>query len=160
MVFFTTADLLEIGDVPMILSAEKPKRIDGLNYYRKVVQVWGLDVRDYTRVVDVTGSRDHFRLLTRSEMPGATPVEGELQARRVILALGYYDHPNPLDVPGEQLDKVSHYFTEVHPFFRKKVAIIGGKNSAAEAALLLFRAGAEVTLIHHRAALSRDIKYW
>ena len=161
MVFFTTADLLEIGDVPMILSADKPKRIDGLNYYRKVVQVWSLDVRDYTRVVGIDGSRGDFRVRIRSEMPPAQePIGATVRARRVILAIGYYDNPNYLDIPGEDLPKVSHYFAEVHPFFRKKVAIIGGKNSAAEAALLLFRAGAEVTLIHRRESLSRDIKYW
>ncbi|MBI3939426.1 MAG: YpdA family putative bacillithiol disulfide reductase [Acidobacteria bacterium] len=161
MIFFTTADLLEIGGVPMIVSSEKPRRVDGLNYYRKVVEVLDLKVHDFTRVVEIKGERDRFRLVTRSEMPGEEGrPEERIRARRVILALGYYDHPNYLKIPGENLAKVSHYFTEVHPFFRKKIAIIGGKNSAAEAALLLYRAGAEVTLIHRGTALSRDVKYW
>ncbi|MBI4456791.1 MAG: YpdA family putative bacillithiol disulfide reductase [Acidobacteria bacterium] len=161
MTFFTTADLLEIGDVPMIISSEKPKRVDGLNYYRKVVQVWRLNVRDYTRAAHIEGEKGNFRIIVRPEKPLArTPGETAFRASRVILALGYYDHPNYLHISGEELPKVSHYFTEVHPFFRKKVAIVGGKNSAAEAALALFRAEAEVTLIHRADALSKDIKHW
>ncbi len=160
MTFFTTADLLEIGDIPMIVSSEKPKRIDGLNYYRKVVEVYDLIIRDYTQVVRIDGQKENFWLYARSTREGCEPTENVYFAHRVILALGYYDHPNYLGIPGEQLPKVSHYFTEVHPFFREKVAIIGGKNSAAEAALLLYRAGADVTLIHRREALSKDIKYW
>ncbi|MBI2821352.1 MAG: YpdA family putative bacillithiol disulfide reductase [Acidobacteria bacterium] len=161
MTFFTTADLLEIGDVPMIISADKPKRIDGLNYYRRVVDVWDLNVQDYTQVVHIDGAKENFRIVTRPEgVAASVSVRAEVRARRVILALGYYDNPNFLGVPGESLPKVSHYFTEPHPFFRKKVAIIGGKNSAAEAALQLYRSGAEVTLIHRGAALSQAIKYW
>ncbi|HEY3128627.1 MAG TPA: YpdA family putative bacillithiol disulfide reductase [Acidobacteriota bacterium] len=160
MTFFTTADLLEIGEIPMIVSSEKPKRVDGLNYYRKVVDLYDLIIRDYTQVVRIDGHKENFRLHTRAAREGCEPAESVYSVRRVILALGYYDHPNYLGIPGEQLPKVSHYFTEVHPFFRKKVAIIGGKNSAAEAALLLYRAGADVTLIHRREALSKDIKYW
>ena len=160
MVFFTTADLLEIGDVPMTIAADKPRRVEGLTYYRRVADLWKLNVRDYTRVVSIDGERDDFRLLTRSELPSSLGQERTFCARRVVLALGYYDNPNYLGIPGEELDKVSHYFTEVHPYFHKKVAVIGGRNSAAEAALLLYRSGAEVTLIHRGTSLGSSIKYW
>ncbi|HEV8132185.1 MAG TPA: YpdA family putative bacillithiol disulfide reductase [Acidobacteriota bacterium] len=160
MTFFTTADLLEIGDIPMISPFEKPKRIDGLNYYRKVVEIYDLPIRDYTRLVHIEGAKDDFRLLTRTEREAGPHIEETILARRVILALGYYDNPTYLGIPGEDLPNVSHYFTEVHPYFRKKVAVIGGRNSAAEAALLLFRGGADVTLIHRRDALGKEIKYW
>ncbi|HEY2931122.1 MAG TPA: YpdA family putative bacillithiol disulfide reductase [Acidobacteriota bacterium] len=161
MVFFTTADLLEIGDVAWVFSpSEKPRRHDGLDYYRRVVDRWNLNIRDYTRVLSVDGQKDRFRLMLKPEdLNGNSSVE-MIEARRVILAIGYYDNPNYIGIPGEDLPKVSHYFDEVHPFFRKKVAVIGAKNSAAQAALLLYRSGAEVTLIHRGAELSTQIKYW
>jgi thioredoxin reductase (NADPH) len=160
MVFFTTAELLEIGNVPMTVSTDKPRRVDGLVYYRRVADVWKLHLRDYTRVVSIDGKKDDFVLRTRTEQPAKEGREEVFRARRVVLALGYYDHPNYLGIPGEDLPNVSHYFTDVHPFFHKKVAVIGGRNSAAEAALLLYRSGAEVTLIHRGLELGSSIKYW
>ena len=157
MTFFTTADLLEIGDIPMIVSSEKPKRLDGLRYYRRVAEHFGLPVRDYERVVSVEGERDNFRVRSVNRLGEAE----DRQCGRIILATGYYDNPNLLGIPGEDLAKVRHYYSDCHPYHRKKVAVIGGNNSAAEAALDLFRnGGAEVTLIHRGEAMGRQIKYW
>lgn len=156
MTFFTTGDLLEIGDVPMIVSADKPKRLDGLKYYRRVVEHYDLPVRDYERVLSVTGRKGEFKVCTRDRLAQ----DHEYSCDRVILATGYYDNPNLLDIPGEHLGKVSHYYSEPHPYFGKKVAIIGGNNSAAESALELYRGGAEVTIIHRGEAMGKAIKYW
>jgi len=157
MTFFTTADLLEIGEVPMIISAEKPKRQDALRYYRRVVDHCDLSVREQERVVSVRGKEGDFRI----ESIDRLGTKREYRSGRVIVATGYYDNPNMLNIPGEELSKVSHYYTECHPYFHKKVAVIGGKNSAAETALDLHRnAGAEVTLIHRGESMSRDVKYW
>ncbi|MBI4446844.1 MAG: YpdA family putative bacillithiol disulfide reductase [Acidobacteria bacterium] len=156
MTFFTTADLLEIGDIPLVCSSEKPKRSDVLKYYRRVVEQYQLNVRDYERVISISGTNGNFAVQTVDR----NQVHRTYQTRKLIVAIGYYDHPNMLNIPGEDLPKVSHYYVESHPYFRKKVAVIGGKNSAAEAALELYRNGAEVTLIHRRESMDRDVKYW
>ena len=156
MTFFTTANLLEIGDVPLITSEEKPKRVDALKYYRRVVEHYQLPLRDYEKITSVEGSEPDFRL--RSEDRFGT--EHELRARRLIVATGYYDNPNLMNIPGETLPKVSHYYTEPHPYFGKKVAVIGGKNSAVEAALELYRNSVDVVLIHRGPELQKHIKYW
>ena len=156
MTFFTTADLLEIGGVPMIISSEKPKRVDGLKYYRRVVDYFDLPVRDYEPVVSVTGEEGDFRVETQPRSGGTR----SYRTQRVIVATGYYDNPNRLGIPGEDLPKVSHYYAEAHPYFRKKVAVVGGNNSAAESALELYRSGAEVTVIHRGEAMGNAIKYW
>jgi len=156
MTFFTTGELLEIGDVPMIVQSEKPKRVDALKYYRRVALHYELNVRDFERVVDLTGSDTDFRVSTRNQFN----VLHEYACRKVVLATGYFDNPNFLDVPGEELSKVSHYYTDAHPFFGKKVAVIGGKNSAAIAALELYRNGADVVLIHRGEAMGKEVKYW
>jgi len=157
MTFFTTADLLEIGDVPMIVSAEKPKRLDGLTYYRRVADQFSLPIRDYEEVLGISGNEGDFRIATRDRFM----VDHCHRSRRIIIATGYYANPNELGIPGEQLSKVSHYYRDAHPYFRKKVMVVGGKNSAAIAALELYRNGAgEVTLVHRAAAMSNDVKYW
>lgn len=156
MTFFTSADLLEIGDVPLIISSGKPKRIDGLKYYRRVVDHFKLPICDHERVLSVTGQERDFHVRTQPQS-GAQRTH---RAGRIVIATGYYDNPNRLGVPGEDLPKVSHYYSESHPYFRKKVAVIGGNNSAAESALELYRSGAEVTLIHRGEAMGRQIKYW
>jgi thioredoxin reductase (NADPH) len=156
MTFFTTADLLEIGDFPMLVSTEKPKRVDALKYYRTVAKRYNLPVRDYQRVVGVRGTDTNFTLLTRDPFD----VGSEYPARKVVIATGYFDNPNMLQVPGEDLPKVSHYYSDPHPYFGKKVAVVGGKNSAAIAALELYRDGADVTLIHRGDAMGREVKYW
>ncbi|MFQ5789987.1 MAG: YpdA family putative bacillithiol disulfide reductase [Acidobacteriota bacterium] len=156
MVFFTTPELLEIGDLPLVTANEKPVRLEALKYYRKVAQHYGLPLRLYEKVEEVRLDNGHFRLRTTPRVgPSRT-----YAARNVLIATGYYDTPNLLGVPGEDLPKVSHYYREAHPYFSLEVAVIGGANSAAEAALELYRSGAKVTLIHRRAELSRHIKYW
>lgn len=156
MTFFTTAELLEIGNIPMTVAAEKPKRADALKYYRRVSAHFGLDVRDFERVLSVSGRDLEFTVRTEDRLHRRI----EHRTRKIVVATGYYDNPNLLGIPGEELPKVSHYYHDAHPFYRKKVAVIGGKNSAAIAALELFRNGAEVTLIHRGSDLGREIKYW
>ena len=156
MVFFTTPELLEIGDLPFVSAAEKPNRVEALKYYRKCVEHYDLELRLGEMVTRVEGSDGDFRVFTKTQ-DGATE---QYEARKLIVATGYYDLPNCLGVPGEDLPHVSHYYTEPHPFWRRDVVIIGGKNSAAEAALDLYRTGARVTLVHRRAELGSTIKYW
>src|SRR5579859_4476864 len=156
MVFFTTPELLEIGDLPFVSATEKPNRVEALKYYRKCVEHYDLDLRLGEMVTRVEGSDGDFRVHTRTQ-DGAME---RYEARKLIVATGYYDLPNCMGVPGEDLAHVSHYYTEPHPFWRRDVVVIGGKNSAAEAALDLYRTGARVTLVHRRAELGSTIKYW
>jgi thioredoxin reductase (NADPH) len=172
MVFFTTPELLEIGDLPFVSAAEKPARAEALKYYRKCVEHYDLELRLGELVTRVEGGDGDFRVHTReietSEAiriaDGAERASGGTEhvygSRKLIVATGYYDLPNRLGVPGEDLPHVSHYYTEPHPFWRKDVVVVGGKNSAAEAALDLYRSGARVTLVHRRAELGSTIKYW
>jgi thioredoxin reductase (NADPH) len=156
MVFFTTPELLEIGGLPLITPYDKPTRLEALRYYRRVVETCGLAVSFHEEVLQIDRDEGQvFSVTTRSR--GATRVR---QARAVVLAIGYYDHPNYLGVPGEDLPHVSHYYTEAHPYYRQRVVVVGGKNSAAESALELHRAGAHVTLVHRHATLGDSIKYW
>ncbi len=161
MVFFTTPELLEIGGLPLVTPYEKPTRLEALRYYRRVVDTLGLQIADHEEVLGIeretpAGSADAlFAVTTRTS--GGTRVR---HARAIVLAIGYYDLPNMLGVPGEDLPHVSHYYSEAHPYYRRRVVIVGGKNSAAEAALELFRAGAQVTLVHRHATLGDSIKYW
>ncbi len=156
MTFFTTPELLEIGDVPFTCAGEKPTRLEALKYYRGVARHYGLKVRQYERVEEIHGEDDDFRVLT-ADLWGRCHA---YQARKIVLATGYYDRPNLLGIPGEELPKVSHYYKEPHPYCDTDVAVIGGRNSAAIAALELYRAGARVALIHRGATLSDHIKYW
>jgi len=156
MVFFTTPELLEIGNLPLVSAAEKPTRGEALKYYRKAAEYYELDLRLYERVIHVDGNDGNFTVVTRTE-------EGEekrYRGKKIALATGYYDLPNLLGVPGEDLAHVSHYYTEPHPFWKQDVVVIGGKNSAAEAALDLYRNGARVTLVHRGKELGATIKYW
>jgi thioredoxin reductase (NADPH) len=156
MVFFTTPELLEIGDLPFVSAAEKPNRVEALKYYRKCVEHYDLELRLGEMVTRAEGADGDFRVHTKTQ-DGATE---QYEARKLIVATGYYDLPNCLGVPGEDLPHVSHYYTEPHPFWRRDVVVVGGKNSAAEAALDLYRTGARVTLVHRRAELGSTIKYW
>ena len=162
MTFFTTPELLEIGGLPFVTPYEKPTRLEALKYYRRVVDTFGLRVSLGEKVVAVERDGDSFRVTSEpdgSDTPGSSA--GRVRrARNVVFATGYYDHPNRLGVPGEDLPHVSHYYDEPHPFYRKRVVVVGGKNSAAIAALELYRAGAAVTLVHRRDSLSVSIKYW
>lgn len=160
MVFFTTPELLEIGGLPFVSPREKPTRDETLRYYRRVVDACGIEVafaHEVTAVDRDAGEAGGPFTVATIDGEGRT---ARWSSRTVLLATGTYDHPNRLDVPGEDLPHVSHYYTEPHPFYRKSVVIVGGKNSAAEAALDMYRAGVHVTLVHRRAALGASIKYW
>ncbi len=156
LTFFTTPELLEIGDIPMTAVREKPTRGEALKYYRRVASHYRLDIRQYEHVTDVLGSDGAFTV----ESIRRTGEERRYQARKVILATGFYDVPVPMDVPGEDLEKVHHYYQEPHPFYDTDLAVVGGQNSAAICALDCYRAGARVTLIHRHPELSPKIKYW
>ena len=156
MVFFTTPELLEIGDLPLTSPSEKPNRVEALKYYRKCAEHFELELRLGHRVESVEGSDGKFLVHARNEQGIASKYE----AKKIVVATGYYDLPNRLGVPGEDLPHVSHYYTEPHPFWQQDVVVIGGKNSAAEAALDLYRSGARVTLVHRRKELGNTIKYW
>jgi thioredoxin reductase (NADPH) len=156
MTFFTTRERLEIGDIPFSSVNLKPTRTEALEYYRRVAEHYKLKIQFFERVLGVEGADGHFRVRTETRAG-----EGKSYAtRKVILATGYYDLPNLMGIPGEDLPKVSHYYSEAHQFYGQKVAVIGGANSAAIAALDLCRHGAEVTMIVREAELSRHIKYW
>ena len=156
MTFFTTPELLEIGDIPFSSPNQKPTRQEALEYYRKVAEFYKLDVRQYEPVEKIEGSDNHFIVRT-TNMHGHRRV---YHARKLILATGYYDRPNYINVPGEELPKVMHYYREPHPFFGLNVMVIGGKNSSAIAALELWRHGAKVTIVHRGAGMSPSVKYW
>src|SRR5262245_17364691 len=156
MTFFTTADLLEIGGLPFTTPFDKPTQGEGLKYYRKVTEAYALRVCLGEEVIAVRPrSEGAARFVVETRTGGGT---ASRRARNVVFATGYYDNPNVVGVPGEDLPHVTHYYTEPHAFFRKKVVVVGGKNSAAIAALELHRAGAEVTLVHRRARLADSIK--
>ena len=167
MIFFTTPELLEIGGLPLVSPFEKPTRIEALRYYRRVVDTYELPIDFGEQVIAVeaasarsrsgeAGALDFFDIETRSEK-GVRRIR---HSRNVIFGIGYFDHPNFIGVPGENLPHVSHYYTESHGFYRKNVVIVGGGNSAAETALELYRSGANVTLVHRHPQLKPSIKYW
>ena len=156
MVFFTTPELLEIGDLPLVCAAEKPTRGEALKYYRRAAEHYGLELRLYERVMRVEGQNGDFTVATKREKG----IEAKYRAKKIVVATGYYDLPNLLGVPGENLPHVSHYYTEPHAFWSQDVVVIGGKNSAAEAALDLYRNGARVTLVHRNKDLGATVKYW
>jgi thioredoxin reductase (NADPH) len=156
MVFFTTPELLEIGDLPLTSATEKPVRTEALKYYRKAAEHYGLELRLFERVSRVDGHDGKFTVVTRT----GKGTEQRYTAKKISVATGYYDLPNVMGVPGEELPHVSHYYTEPFEFWNQDVVVIGGKNSAAEAALDLYRNGARVTLVHRNAELGSTIKYW
>ena len=156
MVFFTTPELLEIGNIPMTSLNEKPNRHEALKYYRRVADHFKLNIHDYERVANIAGQDGAFQVFTTDRLG----CHHTYTARKVVLATGYYDVPNLLHVPGEELSKVLHYYKEPHPYYNHDVAVIGAKNSAAIAALELFWTGARVTLIHRGTAISEKVKYW
>jgi thioredoxin reductase (NADPH) len=156
MTFFTTPELLEIGDIPFVCSHPKPSRQEALEYYRKVAEFYHLEVLQYHAVTGVEGSDGAF--VVHCTGPNGRPVE--LRARKLVIAIGYYDLPNMLSVPGEDLPKVSHYYHDPHPYFNSDVVIVGARNSGAIAALELWRHGARVTLVHRGAGIDSKVKYW
>jgi thioredoxin reductase (NADPH) len=155
MVFFTSNELLEIGDHPMVSLGPKATRREALDYYRKVAEREALDVRTHTEVVRITPLADSFLIHTR-----AADREQETRCAAAVVATGYYHRPCQLGVPGEDLPHVSHYYVEAHPHWRRRVVIVGGGNSAAEAALDLRRAGANVTMLVRGNRIKETVKYW
>ncbi len=151
LIWFSTPELLEIGGVPFAISTVRPTREDTLAYYQKVVSQFELDIRYHDAVVAVTHSGG-FTVTTTGNQT--------YRAKNVVVATGYFDHPNHLSVPGEDFANVFHYYNEPHATFGCDVAVVGGKNSAVEAALELYRHGARVTLIHRGPKLSDGVKYW
>lgn len=151
MTFFTTPELLEIGDIPMTSLNEKPTRTEALKYYRRVAEHYKLDIHQYELVESIGGEDNNFTV--------RTPVT-TYTTKKVIISTGYYDVPNMLDVPGEELPKVIHYYKEPHPYFDSEVMVVGAKNSAAIAALELFWTGAGVTLVHRGPEIHKHVKYW
>jgi thioredoxin reductase (NADPH) len=157
MVFFTTPELLEIGGLPFVSPYEKPTRQESLRYYRRVADTFELDIV-FGETVKGLRLREDGVFQVTSHRDGAEPTLR--QARAVILATGAYDFPNQLDVPGEDLPHVSHYFREPHAYYRRRVIVVGGKNSAAEAALTIYRNGGQCLLVHRHPALGDSLKYW
>ena len=160
MVFFTTPELLEIGGMPLTTPYDKPTRAEALQYYRKVVDTFQLQVSLFEKVIVDRSRRsapdEPFAVESRTAR-GVTRIR---EARNVVLAMGYYTQPNMLNIPGEDLPHVTHFYKEAHPYYRQRVVIVGGKNSAAEAALEIHRAGGHVTMVHRGAGFGDSVKYW
>ncbi|MCL6464357.1 MAG: YpdA family putative bacillithiol disulfide reductase, partial [Acidobacterium ailaaui] len=156
MTFFTTPELLEIGDVPFPSVNQKPTRNEALEYYRKVAEHYQLDVRQYQKVNTISGADGAFRVHVTDKFGRQLTHH----ARKLVVATGYYDLPNLMGIPGEDLPKVHHYYEDPHPYYGLDVMVIGGKNSAAIAALDLWRHGARVTLVHRGPAMHKHVKYW
>ncbi len=151
MTFFSTSERLEIGGVPFISHLPKPNRFEALEYYRRVAMSWELNLRLYEPVSELARTNDGFVVNTK---------KGTYRASNVILALGFYDLPFLLNVPGEDLPKVLHYYKEPHPFFGQKVVVIGAANSAVDVALETWRKGAEVTMVIRESSIRESVKYW
>lgn len=158
MHFFSTADRLEIGDVPFTSANEKPSRIEALHYYRTAAQRHGLRIRPYETITSIVKKDEEAGFLLGGVDRFGDPIS--YSCENVVIATGYFDHPNQLGIPGETSEKVSHFFREAHPYIGMEVAIIGGRNSAIDAALELERVGARVTIVYRGAEYSRSIKPW
>jgi thioredoxin reductase (NADPH) len=156
MTFFTTPELLEIGDIPMTSMYEKPTRTEALKYYRRVAEYYKLDIHQYERVDSIDGEDGSFTVPATDHLG----VKHCYKAKKIVIATGYYDVPNLLNVPGEDLPKVIHYYKEPHPYYNHDVLVVGAKNSAAIAALELYWTGARVTLVHRGSGIHKHVKYW
>jgi thioredoxin reductase (NADPH) len=151
MTFFSTSEKLEIGGVPFISNNAKPTRPEALEYYRRVCSSWKLNVKLYEKVKRVVNEESVFKIETS---------KGNYSAKAVVLALGFYDLPYLLNVPGEDLPKVKHYYDEPHPYFGQKIVVVGAANSAVDVALETWRKGAEVTMVIRESHLRESVKYW
>ena len=156
MTFFSTAERLEIGGVPFVLVGDKPTRREALRYYQRLAREFALDVHQYEEITSIDRMNDHFVLHART----LVGVESQHHARNVVIATGYFDSPNLLRVPGEDLPKVTHGYREGHTFYDQDVVVIGGGNSSVDAALELYRWGARVTIVHFADALDPNVKPW
>lgn len=152
MTFFSTSEKLEIGGVPFVSHNAKPTRAEAIEYYRRVAMKFDLEINLYEEVTDISKANDHFKITTSKKT---------YTARNVVMATGFYDEENKLNVLGEELPKVRHYYDDPHPYFRQKVAVIGARNSAVDAALETWRKGAqEVTMLIREGEISERVKYW
>lgn len=151
MTFFSTSENIEIGEVPMLSHGARPNRTEALKYYRKVVSHYKLDINSFTEVLSINGVVGDFSLQTN---------KGIFKAEKIIIATGYYDLPKLLDIPGENMPHVSHYYDEAFKYTNTKVVVVGGANSATEAALDLYRNGANVTVVHMLEGIDERVKYW
>ena len=156
MVFFTTPELLEIGGLPLVSPYEKPTRLEALRYYRRVVDTYQIQIAFEEQVVEIDRDGDGTFVVTTATPDGASRVR---EARAVVLGIGYYDFPNYLSVPGEDLPHVSHYYDDAHPY-TEACSSGGWQEFGGRSALELFRGGAHVTMVHRRATLGDSIKYW
>jgi thioredoxin reductase (NADPH) len=156
MTFFSTARMLEIGDVPFTIANDKPSRRDALAYYRFVVRHWDLDVRQYEAVTEISGSEGDFTVRTRRRDDSGKVYS----AAAVVVATGGFHRPNYLGVPGEELDKVLHYYREPYPFYDQDVLVVGAGNSSVESALEMYRNGARVTIVHFLDTIDQGVKPW
>jgi thioredoxin reductase (NADPH) len=151
MTFFSTSERLEIGGVPFISHGPKPNRFEALEYYRRVCETWALNIRLYEKVESTHVKNDLRYIIT---------TKGTYRARAVVLALGFYDLPFLLNVPGEELPKVKHYYDEPHPYYKQNIVVIGAANSAVDVALETWRKGANVTMVIREAGIRESVKYW
>ncbi len=151
MTFFSTSDRLEIGEVPFISHGPKPTRSEALEYYRRVVMSWKLNVHLYEKVKDVKDSDNVYEIVTAKET---------YFCKRIIISTGFYGRPNLMNIPGEELPKVLHYYNPPHPYFNQKVVVVGSANSAVDVALETYRKGAEVTMVIRESEINKRVKYW
>jgi len=151
MVFFSTSDRLEIGEIPFVSHGDKPTRREALEYYRRVTEAWKLNVKTYEEVKKIIKLDNGFKVETSKD---------EYSTKKIIIATGFFDFPNLLKIPGEELPKVKHYFDEAHPYAYLNIVVIGGGNSAVDIALETFRRKANVTMVVREEKLKDSIKYW
>ena len=151
MNFFSTSERLEIGEVPFISHGPKPTRTEALEYYRRVKSSWNLNVHLYEKVLSVEGEKDNFKITTD---------KNTFESNNVIVSTGFFDFVNYLNIPGEDLPKVKHYYDDPHPYIDQKIVVIGGGNSAVDVALETFRRGSEVTMVIKKDKIDDGVKYW
>lgn len=151
MTFFSTSERLEIGDIPFVSHGDKPTRREALEYFRRVKNTWDLNVNTYERVAGISENGSGFTVVSD---------KGTYTAKNVIISTGFYDKPNFINVPGEQLPKVKHYFDEAHPYAYLKILVIGAANSAVDVALETYRRGSEVTMVIRESKIKDSVKYW
>jgi thioredoxin reductase (NADPH) len=151
MTFFSTSSPLEIGEVPFVSHSDKPTRREALEYYRRAKQSWNLNTKTYETVLSITGSDGNFTVGTD---------KGQYQCRKVIIDTGFFDKPNYMNIPGEELPKVKHYFDEAHPYAYLKIIVVGAANSAVDVALETYRRGSEVTMVIREDRIKDNVKYW
>ena len=151
MTFFSTSERLEIGDIPFISHQAKPNRFEALEYYRRVTSSWQLNIKLYERVVEANRNNNLFEVVTE---------KGRYRAENMVMATGFYDYPYLLNIEGEDLPKVKHYYDEPHPYFGQKIVVIGAANSAVDVALETFRKGADVTMVIRENEIRQSVKYW